>query len=67
VIAAEGPRLPAVDQSQRKFNTGMVMVVEHGKTPSQRLIDSVNGIRERWIDYWTTTTGHRSTMTADPK
>ena len=67
VIAAEGPRLPSVDQAQKKFNTGMVLVVEHGKTPSSQLIESVSGIRERWIDYWTTTTGHRSTMTADPK
>jgi hypothetical protein len=67
VIAVEGPRLPAVDQAQKNFNTGMVMVVEHGKTPSPKLIESVTGIRERWMDYWTTTTGHRSTMTADPK
>jgi hypothetical protein len=67
VIAAEGPRLPAVEQAQKNFNTGMVLVVEHGKTPSQKLIESVTGIRERWIDYWTITTGHRSTMTADPQ
>jgi hypothetical protein len=67
VIATEGPRLPAVDKAQKNFNTGMVMVVEHGKTPSPQLIENVKGIRARWIDYWTTTTGHRSTMTADPK
>ena len=67
VIAAEGPRLPAVDQAQKNFNTGMVMVVEHGKTPSPKLIEGVTGIRERWMDYWTTTTGHRSTMTANPQ
>jgi hypothetical protein len=67
VIAAEGPRLPAVEQAQKNFNTGMVVVVEHGKTPSPKLIESVTGIRERWMDYWTTTTGHRSTMTADPR
>jgi hypothetical protein len=67
VIAVEGPRLPAVDKAQKNFNTGMVLVVEHGKTPSPKLIESVTGIRERWMDYWTTTTGHRSTMTADPK
>jgi hypothetical protein len=67
VIAAEGQRLPAVAQAQKRFNTGMVMVVEHGKQPSEKLIESVTGIRERWMDYWTTTTGHRSTMTADPR
>jgi hypothetical protein len=66
VIAAEGPRMPDVDHAQKNFNTGMVLVVEHGKVPSQKLIDSVNGIGARWIDYWTTTTGHRSTMTVNP-
>jgi hypothetical protein len=67
VIAEHGPRMPAVDQAQKLFNTGMVMVVEHGATPSSKLIESVQGIRDRWIDYWTTTTGHRSVMTADPQ
>ena len=54
VIAAEGLRMPYVDHSQREFNTGMVMVVEHGKTPSPELIERTNGIRERWMDYWST-------------
>jgi hypothetical protein len=67
VIAVEGPRLPTVDRSQKNFNTGMVVVVEHGKTPSKELIERTNGIREKWMDYWTTTTGHRSTMTANPR
>jgi len=66
VIADEGPRLPDVDHAQKDFNTGMVVVVEHGRAPSQELIDRTNGIRERWMDYWTTTTGHRSTMTTNP-
>lgn len=67
VIAAEGPRLPDVDHSQKKFNTGMVMVVEHGKVPSKELIERTSGIRLRWMDYWETVTGHRSTMTTSPK
>ena len=66
VITVEGPRLPDVDHAQKNFNTGMVVVVEHGKTPSPELIERTNGIRERWMDYWTTTTGHRSTMTTNP-
>jgi hypothetical protein len=66
VIAAEGPRLPDVQHSQRDFNTGMVVVVEHGKTPSKELLERTEGIRLRWMDYWTTTTGHRSTMTTNP-
>jgi hypothetical protein len=67
VIAAEGPRLPDVDHSQRKFNTGIVVVVEHGQSPSHELIERANGIRRQWIEYWATTTGHRASMTASPQ
>jgi hypothetical protein len=67
VIAAEGPRLPDVDHSQRKFNTGIVVVVEHGQSPSHELIERANGIRQQWIEYWETTTGHRASMTANPR
>lgn len=67
VIAVEGPREPDVDHSQRDFNTGMVLVVEHGKQPSAELIEKVDGIRKQWMDYWAITTGHRSRMTTDPK
>jgi hypothetical protein len=63
VIAAEGPRKPDVDHSQRKFNTGMVMVVEHSAKPSPELIERTKAIGERWIDYFETTTGHRASMT----
>jgi hypothetical protein len=67
VIAVEGPRLPDVDHSQREFNTGIVVVVEHGQSPSPELIKRANDIREQWMDYWVTTTGHRASMTATPR
>src|SRR5262249_15333197 len=67
VIAVEGPRLPDVDHSQKKFNTGIAVMVEHGNKPSKELIERANGIRERWIDYWATTTGHRASMTTTPR
>jgi len=67
VIAVEGPRLPDVDHSQKKFNTGIVVVVEHGKNPSHELIERANGIRQQWIDYWEMVTGHRASMTANPR
>jgi hypothetical protein len=66
VIAAEGPRLPDVNHSQRVFNTGIVGIVEHGQTPSAELINRANGIRRQWIDYWTVATGHRASTTVDP-
>jgi hypothetical protein len=67
VIAAEGPRLPDVDHAQRKFNTGIVVVVEHGQRPSDRLVEQANGIRQQWTKYWETTTNHRASMTAEPR
>lgn len=67
VIAAEGQRLPDVNHSQRQFNTGIVVMVEHGRTPSAELINRANSIRQQWIDYWAIVTGHRSSMTVDPR
>jgi hypothetical protein len=67
VIAAEGPRTPDVDHSQRNFNTGIVLVVEHGHTPSNDLVERADAIRRQWIAYWDRTTGHRASMTTDPQ
>jgi hypothetical protein len=67
VIAAEGPRVPDVNHSQRNFNTGIVLVVEHGHAPSHDLVERADAIRQRWVDYWDRTTGHRATMTANPR
>jgi hypothetical protein len=67
VIAVEGPRLPDAEHSQRQFNTGMVLMVEHGKKPSKELVERSTGIREKWMEYWSITTGRRSSMTANVK
>jgi len=67
VIAVEGPRLPDVEHSQKQFNTGIVVMVEHGKTPSPELIQRANDIRPQWMKYWETTTGHLSSMTTNPR
>jgi hypothetical protein len=67
LFAVAGSRDPDLDHSQRNFNTGMVLVVEHGKQPSAELIEKVDGIRKEWMDYWATTTGHRSRMTTNPR
>jgi hypothetical protein len=67
VIAAEGPRVPDVDHAQKRFNTGMVIVLRHGDQTPPQLLRDVEGIRQHWMDYWTTVTGHRSIMTTDPR
>lgn len=67
VIAAEGPRSPDFDHSQRRFNAGIVVMVEPGRRPSAKLLREAAGIRRQWIRYWETVTGGRSSMTADPR
>lgn len=67
VIAAEGPRMPDADHSQRRFNTGIVVMVEHKRRPSPKLLSEAEGIRRQWIDYWRVVTGHRSSMTTNPR
>ena len=67
VISAEGARSPGVDRSQRQFNTGMVIVVQHGVKPSGELIERTEAVRKLWIDYFSITTGRRASMTANPR
>jgi hypothetical protein len=66
-IAQEGPRLPDVDHSPRKFNTGFVVVVEHGQNPSRELVEQANAIRRQCIDSWQITTGRCAPMTVNPR
>jgi hypothetical protein len=47
VIAAQGQRSPDVDHSQRNFNTGIVVVVEHGQSAGQKILERANGIRQQ--------------------
>jgi hypothetical protein len=67
VIASLGPRTPDFEHSQKVFNTGMVVIVMHGAAPSRELIERTNAIREAWIEFWSTTTGHRSVMKTSPR
>jgi len=66
VIAAEGSRLPDVDHSQRS-STQDCRCRGTRAPPSLELLERANGIRMRWIDYWETTTGHRASMTTNPR
>jgi hypothetical protein len=67
VIAAMGPRQPAFVNAQKAFNTAIVVMTMPGKKPTPELIAGANAIAVRWIDYWSKTTGGRSTMTITPR
>lgn len=66
VIAAMGPRLPRYEVAQKDFNTAIVVITEPGKEPTDVLLRNARNIAEKWVGYWETTTGGRSTMTVDP-
>jgi len=65
VIAANGPRLPAFEDSQREFKTGMVAIVLNGAEPSRPLLENLQGIRDEWVHYWSKTTGGVASMRTD--
>lgn len=65
VTAANGPRVPAFEDSQKEFKTGMVAMVLHGAEPSRMLLENLQGIRDEWVRYWSRTTGGVSTMRTD--
>ena len=65
VIAAMGPRVPDFDHAQKEFNTAVVVLTVAGKKPTKELIKAANDIGERWIAFWSKTTGGRSVMTVN--
>ena len=67
VIKAMGPRVPSFDNAQKKFNTALVVITMPGKKPTPDLITAANNIADRWIVYWSKTTGGRASMTVSPK
>jgi hypothetical protein len=67
VIAAMGPRTPSFENSQKQFNTGVVVITEPGKKPTPELLTAARAIGQKYIEYWAKTTGGRSTMTVKPR
>ncbi len=67
VIAAMGPRVPDFEHSQKAFNTAIVVMTEPGRQPTPELIKAANDISRKWIGFWSSSTGGRSTMTVNPR
>jgi hypothetical protein len=67
IIAAMGPRVPAVDASQKAFNTAIVVITEPGRQPTEVLLNNARNIGQKYIEWWSKTTGGRSTMTTNPR
>ena len=67
MIAAMGPRVPAVDASQKQFNTAIVVITEPGRQPTDVLLNNARNIGQKYVEWWSKTTGGRSTMTINPR
>lgn len=67
VIAAEGLRTPTPDNSQRQFNTGIVLIAAPGApSPKPDTVKRANEIAAKWIEYFSITTGRRASTTVSP-
>lgn len=62
IIAHNGLRVPAFDDSQREFTTAVVAVVLPGQQPSPELLEQADAIRRGWMNYWSRVTGGVGTM-----
>jgi hypothetical protein len=57
VIAANGPRVPGFEDSQKEFTLGLIGIVMPGAVPSAMLLERIAGIRGGFVDYWSRATG----------
>ncbi|GMU23519.1 MAG: hypothetical protein AMXMBFR13_35970 [Phycisphaerae bacterium] len=64
VTAVTGERLPAFASSQKRFNLGLIGIVQHGHTPSGTLRARLAGIREAFTSFWGRSTNDVGRMTA---
>lgn len=67
VIAAMGPRTPVFEEAQKEFNTAILVITQAGEEPTDVLLNNARNIAEKWVEYWSITTGGRSTMTVDTR
>ena len=65
VIAALGPRIPAVTDSQKTFNVGFVYLVEPGRSPTSLPLRRHVAMRDMFVEYWAHVTGERSQITTE--
>ena len=60
IIDAEGPRVPSAASAPKDFNMAFVLVTRPGEEPKAGSIEKLEGIRQRWIEYWNQATDGRS-------
>lgn len=64
VIGAEGPRVPNVDQSPKRFRHAFILLAEGGNPPSGATLSKLDAIRTAWEGYFQAKTLGRATADA---
>lgn len=67
IIAVEGERVPAADQSQKEFRIAFVLLVGPNQTPSDAQILAMNNIRSAFMTRFAIMTGGRAVAHVYPE
>lgn len=62
IIAAEGPRIPSFENSQKDFNVGFILLVPANESVEEAKITSLKEISRGFIDRFSIWTGGRATL-----
>ena len=63
ILAAEGPREPGMEESQKDFNVGLVYLLEPGERPDRGFLALQGRYRDKVVEHWSHITGGRSRLT----
>jgi hypothetical protein len=64
VIAAEGPRVPGVRDSQKRFRVALYLLHESGRQPYPDKLKQAEGVERSLVDYYRAATGGRMELVA---
>jgi hypothetical protein len=64
IVEREGPRIPDVQHSQKDFRVAFILLTERGAAPSSSVLDKIATYRDAFVEYFSTATEKRATMSA---
>jgi len=67
IIAAEGPRLPTMDDAQKEFRFAFIYLVPPGTEISERSVADINRFRKGFVDRFAIFTGGQATAHVYPE
>ena len=67
IIAAEGPRIPAVDVAQKQFRFGFVLLAGADEPVNAAQLNAIDRVRRAFVERFAIWTGGRATANAFPQ